>query len=141
VVRSKLAAVRQIPGPVLVEDSGLFIPSLGGFPGVYSAPILKLWGFDPILELLRSRPREAYFEAVAGVRNGSQVRCFASRVHGAIAEAPRGQHGFGYDPIFVPDGWTRTFAEVPEPEKNRISHRGQTARKVARYLARRGASR
>ncbi len=135
VVRSKLDAVRTIPGTVLVEDSGLFVPSLQGFPGVYSAPILKLWGFGPLLELLRSRPRAAYFEAVAGVRAGGTVRYFSSRVHGTIAKAARGHHGFGYDPIFVPTGWSRTFAEGSPEAKNAISHRGRAIRKVGRFLA------
>ncbi|MGD0250842.1 MAG: non-canonical purine NTP pyrophosphatase, partial [Thermoplasmata archaeon] len=70
VVRSKLAAVADLPGYVLVEDSGLFIPSLGGFPGVYSAHFLRLWKFDPIFELLRHRDRRACFRTVAGVQKG-----------------------------------------------------------------------
>jgi XTP/dITP diphosphohydrolase len=137
VVRAKLRAVESVPGRVLVEDSGLFIPSLGGFPGVYSAPMLRLWRFGPILELVRRRDRAAYFETVAGLRDGGQTHLFRARVHGRIAARPRGRNGFGYDPIFVPAGWSRTFAEAPPAEKDVISHRGKAARKVGEFLARR----
>lgn len=135
VVRSKLAAVRGVPGSVLVEDSGLFIPSLHGFPGVYSAHFLRIWGFEPIFELLRRRERKAFFRTVAGLRRGRRTWTFTGEVRGRIARAPKGPHGFGYDPIFVPDGWNRTFGEVEQPLKDRISHRARAVRKVARFLA------
>ncbi len=109
VVAAKLDATSDLSGYVLVEDSGLFIPSLNGFPGVYSAHILKLWGFDPILELLERRNRRAYFRTVAGLRKGNRRWMFAGEVDGEIAPQPRGHEGFGYDPIFVPTGSLRTF--------------------------------
>jgi XTP/dITP diphosphohydrolase len=135
VVRSKLEAVRDLPGLVLVEDSGLFIPSLHGFPGVYSAHFLETWGFDPMFELLRTRSRRAYFQTVAGLRQGRLVRTFTGEVHGTIAPRARGKGGFGYDPIFIPRGWDRTFAEVPAESKNAISHRARAVRQVGAYLA------
>jgi XTP/dITP diphosphohydrolase len=137
VVRSKLAAVKDIPGNVLVEDSGLFIDSLAGFPGVYSAHFLSAWGFGPMLELLRRRARDAEFRAAAGLRVGSRTRIFTGTVRGTIAPRARGTAGFGYDPIFVPHGWTKTFAQVPPAAKNRLSHRSRAVRKVGEYLARR----
>ena len=135
VVGAKLDAVRDLAGFVLVEDSGLFVPSLGGFPGVYSAHFLELWRFGPLLELLRRRPRRAYFRTVAGLRRGRRRWTFAGEVHGTIARRPRGAGGFGYDPIFVPDGWRRTFAEGTAAEKNAISHRARALRKVGAFLA------
>jgi XTP/dITP diphosphohydrolase len=137
VVREKLASVRGLEGYTLVEDSGLFIPSLRGFPGVYSAHFLDIWGFGPILELLRRRPRAAYFRAVAGLRRGRQQWTFAGEVHGTIARRPAGKHGFGYDPIFIPDGWSRTFAQAPAEEKDAISHRARAMRQVGEFLTRR----
>lgn len=134
VVRSKLAAVRDVRGPVLVEDSGLFIDSLNGFPGVYSAHFLRAWGFPPILELLRTRDRSAAFRAVAGLRLGSRMILFTGEVRGSIARRPRGEGGFGYDPIFVPSGWTKTFAQVPRAAKNELSHRGKALRQVGEHL-------
>jgi XTP/dITP diphosphohydrolase len=134
VVRAKLRAVEGWPGDVLVEDSGLFVPSLGGFPGIYSAHFLKLWGFPPLLELLRRRPRAAYFETVAGLRHDGRLHLFSGRVDGAIAQRPRGSGGFGYDPVFVPRGSRRTFAELTLAEKNATSHRARAVRKVGEYL-------
>ena len=135
VVAAKLDAVRDLPGYVLVEDSGLFIPALAGFPGVYSAHFLRIWKFGPILELLRHRPRTAHFRTVAGLRNGRRRWMFSGEVPGRIARRPAGRGGFGYDPIFVPDGWTRTFAEGPRTAKNEISHRARAVRKVGALLA------
>jgi XTP/dITP diphosphohydrolase len=132
VVAAKLDAVQDVAGPTMVEDSGLFIPALGGFPGVYSAHILRIWKFGPILELMRSRPRAAYYRSVVGVRRGRRRWLFSGEVVGAIAEGPRGTGGFGYDPIFVPNGWDRTFAEGTAEEKNAISHRGRAVRQVGK---------
>ena len=136
VVRSKLDAVADVRGPVVVEDSGLFVPSLAGFPGVYSAHFLRIWGFDPLLELLRRRPRAAYFRSVIGLRNGRRRSLYVGEVHGTIARKAAGRHGFGYDPIFVPTGWRRTFGETPADAKNAISHRGSALRKLGIALSR-----
>ncbi|MFZ0699502.1 MAG: non-canonical purine NTP pyrophosphatase [Thermoplasmata archaeon] len=135
VVRSKLDAVRDVPGWVLVEDSGLFIPSLNDFPGMYSAHILDIWGFGPLLELLKSRPRAASFRAVAGLRRGRKIWLFPGEVRGKIAPRAAGKNGFGYDPIFIPEGGTRTFAQIPSAEKNDLSHRSQALRAAGRMLA------
>ena len=134
VVASKLDAVRGFPGSVIVEDSGLFIPSLGGFPGVYSAHFLRQWRFGPIFELLRRRSRRAYFRTVAGLQRGEKRWLFVGEVRGRIAHRAAGRGGFGYDPIFVPDGWTRTFAQGTAAEKNAISHRARAIRQVGETL-------
>ena len=135
VVRAKLDAVRDVAGRVLVEVSGLFIPSLAGFPGVYSAHFLKVWKFGPILELLRHRERAAHFRTVAGLRRGRKQAFFVGEVSGEIARRPRGRNGFGYDPIFVPAGWRRTFAEASAESKNDVSHRARALHKVGAALA------
>ena len=134
VVLAKLAAVRDISGYVLVEDSGLFIPSLKGFPGVYSAHFLKTWRFAPILELLEHRSRRAYFCTVAGLQRGNRRWTSVGEVRGRIAEHPRGRRGFGYDPIFIPENETRTFGEIPPEEKNANSHRARAVRQVGELL-------
>ena len=138
VAQAKLAAVADVPGWALVEDSGLFIPSLGGFPGVYSAHVYRIWGLAPILELLRRRPREAVFRTVAGLRNGERQWLLEGGCRGTIARSVRGSGGFGFDPIFVPDGERRTFAEMSATEKDAVSHRGRAMRRVGRVLARVG---
>ena len=135
VVAAKLAAVRDIPGYVLVEDSGLFVPSLNGFPGVYSAHFLKSWKFGPMLELLKHRDRSAYFRTVAGLQRGRRRWTFVGEVVGSIAPRPRGRNGFGYDPIFIPRGGRQTFAEIPAEKKNALSHRARAVVQVGRLLA------
>lgn len=134
VARSKLAAVRDLPGWVLVEDSGLFIPSLGGFPGVYSAHIYRIWGLDPILELLRRRDRRAVFRTVAGLRRGNRTWLLAGACTGTIARSVRGTNGFGFDPIFIPSGSRMTFAEMESGQKDEVSHRARAMRRVGRIL-------
>jgi XTP/dITP diphosphohydrolase len=136
VLHAKLDAVRDLRGYVLVEDSGLFIPALRDFPGVYSAHFLRIWRFEPIFQLLRGRRRSARFRTVAGLRNGRRRWKFAGEVRGKIALRAAGRRGFGYDPIFVPDGWDRTFAEGTVEEKNAISHRARAMRQVGEHLAR-----
>ena len=142
VARTKLAAVADLAGTILVEDSGLFIDALGGFPGVYSAPIYRLWGFGPILELLRRRPRTARFRTTVGIRwpDGAQTLVHGS-VAGSIVPTPRGAHGFGFDPIFCPAGQSRTFAEMSTAEKQALSHRGRAMRRAAGLIAAAGRRR
>ena len=134
VARSKAAAVHGVRGYVLVEDAGLFVRSLHGFPGVYSAHFLRIWGFPPLLELLRRRPRDAVFRCVAVLRRGRTFREFVGEVDGSIARKPSGRHGFGYDPIFVPRGHRVTFADLPSASKNALSHRARAMAKVGEFL-------
>jgi XTP/dITP diphosphohydrolase len=138
VVTAKLSATRDIPGCVLVEDSGLFIPSLGGFPGIYSSYVESIWGrrvgFRPFFDLLRNRDRHAVFRTIAGVRFRSHVFLFRGETRGSIAPRPAGAHGFGYDPIFVPSGWKKTFAQGSPAEKNAVSHRARALRQAAEHL-------
>jgi XTP/dITP diphosphohydrolase len=129
VARSKADSVlKAVPRPFFVEDAGLFVDSLRGFPGVYTAWALKTVGCDGVLRLLgNSTSREAHFEAVvAYVPRAGALRIFRGRADGTIAsrKAP-GPHGFGFDPIFLPEGSERTFAELATEEKSAKSHRGR----------------
>ena len=135
VVRSKLAAARAGDGYVLVEDSGLFIPSLKGFPGVFSSFAYRTVGLPGLLRLIDGRPRQAVFRTVAGLGRGSHGWLFTGECPGRIAGQPRGSGGFGFDPIFVPEGFERTFGEMTSQEKNRLSHRSRAVRKVGRWLS------
>ncbi len=125
----------EVTGDYLIDDSGLFIEALGSFPGVYSAFVQKKIGNKGILKLMAGEKyRAAFFETVFLLRKGDEHEVFHGQCRGTIAEAERGKGGFGYDPIFIPEGETRTFAEMSVKEKNAISHRGRAAADLLAYL-------
>lgn len=127
----------RIDGDFIIDDSGLFIEALNGFPGVYSAYVFRTIGNNGILALLRGfENRRAYFKTVIGIRFQGVNYKLVGICHGIIAEEPRGTNGFGYDPIFIPEGFEKTFAEMSTEEKNRISHRGKAVRKLAAFMDR-----
>jgi XTP/dITP diphosphohydrolase len=120
---------------LLVDDSGLFIRSLRGFPGVYSSYVYRTIGCRGVLKLLRDEvDRQAAFEACFGLLRGQEALIFEGRCRGAIAREERGSGGFGFDPIFIPEGYSRTFAEMSLEEKNAVSHRGRAVEELARFL-------
>lgn len=134
VVRVKLNAVEPRHEPVLVEDSGLFLPALGGFPGVYSSYAYRTLGVDGLLRALSGKERSARFRTVVGFRIGTSTRLCQGEIRGHIATRPRGQGGFGFDPIFVPAGSSLTFAQIPVDVKCRISHRARAFLRIADLL-------
>lgn len=124
----------RIDGPFFLDDSGLFIEALSGFPGVYSAYVYKTLGYQGILKLLEGETnRKAYFKSIVAYWDG-ELHTFEGRVDGEITREPRGEGGFGFDPIFRPMGFNRTFAEMTTEEKNKISHRGLALKAFATWL-------
>lgn len=123
----------------VIDDSGLFIDALGGFPGVYSAYALKTLGCKGIIKLLEGRDdRTARFRCCIGcsVDRLGEIVVSAEAV-GSIIDEERGGGGFGFDPIFVPTGYERTFSELPLGEKNGISHRGKAINILSKRLSER----
>ncbi|MEE8402231.1 MAG: non-canonical purine NTP pyrophosphatase, partial [Candidatus Hydrothermarchaeaceae archaeon] len=117
-----------------IEDAGLFVDALGGFPGVYSRYIEDTIGNAAILKLLSDvKERGAVFQSVVGYK-GKTVEIFEGKVEGEIAEQQMGKGGFGYDPLFIPKGFNKTFAE-DIILKMRLSHRKQAMEKLAKHLA------
>ena len=129
----------------LSDDSGLAVDALGGRPGVYSARYAGPHAtYDErmrrLLEELAAAgdaERRARFVCVIAVADPStgEVRTFEGVCEGRIARAPRGTGGFGYDPLFVPEGHAQTFGELPDEIKRDISHRARALAKAARFLA------
>jgi XTP/dITP diphosphohydrolase len=119
--------------PVMIDDSGLFVDALRGFPGVYSSYVFKTVGCDGILRLMEGvKNRSARFECCIGfLVPGKEPHMSKGVAKGSIAEKKAGTGGFGYDPVFVPEGYTKTYAQIDIPEKNKISHRG---RAIAMFL-------
>jgi len=144
----KARALRaQLPAGswVLADDSGLCVDALGGGPGVESAYYAGPQGdgaanLRKLVEAMRGVPaarRGAHFVCVLVLLNGAgeEIR-FEGRCDGRLPDEPAGGAGFGYDPLFVPDGHARTFAQLPEADKNALSHRGRAwARLVAWWRA------
>lgn len=124
----------------LADDTGLQVAALGGEPGVYSARYAGP-GHDSQanMRLLLSRlegkiDRSACFRTVITLLQGDEVRVFEGRVDGEILTEPHGDGGFGYDPVFRPDGWDITFAEAAPEAKNAVSHRGRAVQALMQYL-------
>ncbi|MBI2077245.1 MAG: RdgB/HAM1 family non-canonical purine NTP pyrophosphatase [Euryarchaeota archaeon] len=143
VARHKAESVRgRAPAPYFVEDAGLFVDALGGFPGVYSRHAFDTIGCRGILRLLAGVParrRAARFRAViAYADRGGRLHLFEGTVKGRITARPRGGNGFGFDPIFEPHGLDRTFAELGTAEKGQASHRGRALDALAKHLAVKG---
>ena len=130
------AASKQLPGLVIADDSGLEVHALGGAPGIYSAryaganaterdKIDKLLGELEQVGATDDRRRARFRCVVALARNTTLLGTFEGIVEGRIANEVRGDHGFGYDPIFIPEGFDQTFGELPREVKNAISHRAK----------------
>ena len=120
--------------PLIIDDSGLFIEKLKGFPGVYSSYVMRTLGCDGILRLLENIDlRKARFECVIGFI-GEEMKLFKGESFGYITKKKLGTKGFGYDPIFRPEGREQTYAEMWTKEKNKISHRGRAMDSLLDYL-------
>jgi XTP/dITP diphosphohydrolase len=137
VVRHGIAELRERGiEDFIIDDSGLFVDALRGFPGVYSAHALRTIGCEGMLRLMSGvEDRGARFECHIGahIQDVGEI-LVGGTAHGRLTEEMRGEMGFGFDPIFVPDGERRTYAEIPLEEKNGISHRGRAIRSFAQKL-------
>lgn len=122
--------------PLMIDDSGLFIDSLKGFPGVYSSYVFKAVGCDGILKLMQGvKDRSARFECCIGfVVPGGEPHISKGVARGSISVQKAGTGGFGYDPIFIPEGHSKTYGQIDVAEKNKISHRGQAISKFLQEL-------
>ncbi|WP_433474091.1 RdgB/HAM1 family non-canonical purine NTP pyrophosphatase [Spirillospora sp. CA-142024] len=140
----KARAISAFTGlPAVADDSGLCVDALNGMPGVLSARWSGRFGggdrdaanlrlvLDQIADVADGRRGGSFVCAAALVVPGGVEHCVEGRVHGTIIREPRGTGGFGYDPVFVPDGETRTTAEMTAEEKDAISHRGRAFRALA----------
>jgi len=122
------------PGLLLVEDSGLFIDALGGFPGPFSSYVYKTIGLKGILGLMQGKRRSAYFQSSIAVGSADlRPRIFTGIVRGSVSRKIAGTAGFGYDPIFVPEGFGETFGQTSEDVKNKNSHRARAFLKFAKW--------
>ncbi|MCS7063927.1 MAG: RdgB/HAM1 family non-canonical purine NTP pyrophosphatase [Methylacidiphilales bacterium] len=126
---------------VLADDSGLCVDALRGAPGVRSAryagePRDDGKNLELVLDQMRGVKNRAaaFYCALVLAKNGEVVAEVEGRCHGTLALSPRGTHGFGYDPIFIPEGYSETFGELPESVKARISHRAKALESMVEIL-------
>jgi XTP/dITP diphosphohydrolase len=133
----KARAATEASGlPALADDSGLVVPALDGAPGIYSAR----WAgptkdfripMERVQRELGDKDRRAHFVAVLALASpDGEIVTFRGEVYGQLTWPPRGERGFGYDPIFIPDGYTETFGEIDSELKHRISHRARAFAKL-----------
>lgn len=136
-------ASKELQKMVLSDDSGLVVPNLGGLPGVNSKRYAGDDATDAenrhkLLEALQGKKeheRTAYFECVLAIsRPSHKIKCFSAICEGMIANDERGRNGFGYDPLFIKNDYDKTFAELDEATKNRVSHRRKAFEKLMVFL-------
>lgn len=139
---AKAAFVLQNYGvDCFADDTGLEVKALDGRPGVYSARYAgEACSYEDnvrklLVEMKDITDRSACFRTVICLLLNGQSHYFEGRVEGKIIETPRGEEGFGYDPVFVPDAYDLTFAELPLSEKNKISHRALALEKLMAFLS------
>lgn len=140
----KAAHVAKFTGCLAVaDDSGLEVRALGGEPGIFSARYAGEGGDDRknldkllrCMDKLRNDDRDARFVCcIAIALPDGKCRTFTGYANGMIGKRPKGFNGFGYDPVFYPLGYDRTFAEMSDSEKDRLSHRGAALKKLYLYL-------
>ena len=137
---AKASAIHQFSGKnVFADDSGICVNALNGAPGVdsahYSGERDDEKNLQKVLAGLKgAEDRSAFYKAVICLIWNDEVYYFESVCEGTIIEEKRGEAGFGYDPIFIPNGYDQTFAELPLTVKNQISHRGKAVKKMVDFL-------
>jgi len=126
-------ASRRLGKPVIVEDAGLFIKALKWFPGTYSSYVQETLGNKGILKLMSDvEDRYAEFRSVIGYCTPkTEPEVFLGTVKGRIEYEEKGQYGFAYAPLFIPDGYDKSFGELQRQEKNMFSHRRKSLEKFA----------
>jgi len=126
----------KLKPPFVIDDSGVFIDHLKGFPGVYTRYVYDTIGLEGVLKQMEGvQERECSFKCVLGLMTelGEKLK-FVGECKGILVNEQRGSGGFGYDPIFIPDGFDKTFAELTSKEKHSISHRGIAMKKLIEFL-------
>lgn len=137
----KAAHLYELSGyDCFADDTGLEVEALDGRPGVYSARFAGEQASDAenvnmlLSELEGNANRRARFRTVIALISNKKEHFFEGTVNGTIIHEPKGEGGFGYDPVFIPEGYDRTFAQMSSNEKNYISHRGMAVQKLIRHI-------
>ena len=127
------AAFAKIKKPILVADVSLEIEGLGGLPGTFVKFFLKTLGAEKTVQLVKGSRRTKVTDAVA-IYDGKTLKIFKGTVWGRVVPKSRGKNGFGFDFVFIPDGYNKTYSQMPTSLKNQISHRAEALKKLRKYL-------
>ncbi|HLL60271.1 MAG TPA: RdgB/HAM1 family non-canonical purine NTP pyrophosphatase [Candidatus Nitrosocosmicus sp.] len=128
-------AFKLVQKPLIVDDVGVFVHAWKGFPGPFIKYLQQI-GLDVCLKMLSTETnREATVKAVIGYHDGTLIHTFVGEVKGTISHEVKGPNGWGWDPIFIPEGQNKTYAEMSTEEKNSISHRRKVLDELKKYLA------
>lgn len=135
VVRAKAEeAYRELGKPLLVEDTSLVFQALGKLPGPFIKWFLEELTVEGLCRLLDGKDRSAIAQVMYGLHTGKEIVVFDARMHGRIADNPRGENGFGWDKAFIPQGAVKTWGEMTDQEQNNTSMRKIAIEKLNRYL-------
>lgn len=137
VIKKKAEEAYKLLGcPILVEDTSLYFNAWKGLPGALVRWFLDTVGCEGICKMMRAETnRTAYSESVIAYYDGKNLKIVSGKIEGLVPDKPRGDKGFGWDPVFVPSGSDKTFGELEMSEKNRISSRKIALEKLREYLS------
>lgn len=128
------AAYEKIKKPILVEDISLEIQSLNGLPGPFVKFFLQALGTEGTVKLIGTKSTKTKVTAALALYDGSIIKIFKGIVWGTLSQKNRGESGFGFDKVFIPQGYKQTYAEMNPSLKNKISHRSKALQKLKEYL-------
>ena len=129
------AAYEKVKKPILVEDISLEIQSLNGLPGPFVKFFLQPWGTEGTVKLVGNKSTKTKVTAALALYNGSTLKIFKGIVWGTLSKKNRGEAGFGFDKVFIPKGYSKTYAEMEPSLKNKISHRAKALMKLKAFLS------
>jgi len=133
-----IQAYEIVKDPVIVDDVSFEVKAWNGFPGPLIKWLLKASGGDNATVMLKMlegvEDRRVTAKLAVGFHDGKTARVFIGEVSGTVSTEISGENGFGWDPVFIPDGWDITFAQMDPSEKDKISHRGQALKKLSDFL-------
>lgn len=128
------AAYKKIKKPVLVEDVSLQIKSLGNLPGTFVKFFLTNLGTEGTADLIKGKDTTTKVTDAVAIFNGKDLAIFKGNAFGTLSSKNKGANGFGFDKVFIPQGYKQTFAQMTPSLKNKISHRAKALKKVKAYL-------
>ncbi len=128
------SAYQKLKKPVLVEDISFEIKALNGLPGTFIKFFLNTLGTEGTVALVKGKSSWTKVTAALAIYDGNNLKIFKGSIYGSLSSKNRGPHGFGFDKVFIPNGYDKTLGEMPPTLKNKISHRAKALLKLKQYL-------